>query len=166
MGASLVKLTEHQIAEHLKTVSKIQQHSIDILLENEVDGALISSTPEPDLHELLSEIGIKSAFQRAALVAELKKINAGQFSVENISSDEKKDNKKKEDLDKAVGEKAVEKSSVAHSIADAKKVGTSDKAKSDGAAAKKESGGFFGGFKVNSPNCSLSSFITLFNLSC
>jgi hypothetical protein len=157
-AASLVKLTEQQVAEYLKTVSKIQQSSIDILLENGVDGALISSTPEPDLHELLSEIGIKSAFQRAALVAELKKINAGQFSGENISSDRKKeDNKKQEDLDKAVGEKAAEKSAVAHTVAssstDAKKVGLSDEAKIDGAAAKKESGGIFGRVnKVNSPN--------------
>jgi hypothetical protein len=58
----------------------IQEKCVNILLENNVDGAIIYSIPDTEISAFLTEIGIVSSVQRARLSAELVKINAGLSS--------------------------------------------------------------------------------------
>jgi hypothetical protein len=86
-SASLVDLSKEQVAEYLRSIPIIKKNVIDLLLENEIDGASICSVV--DLEGLLKEIGIESPLQRTKLAAELLKIKKTNISSEGKEEKEK-----------------------------------------------------------------------------
>jgi hypothetical protein len=73
IGASLATLTKDDVANYVKAIPKLEKCG-DTLLENDVDGTMLLGLRDEDIPDFLTEIGIKSAVQKAKLTGEIIKI--------------------------------------------------------------------------------------------